>query len=196
MNFRNTVFFTSKGITSNFEPVNIPEIILCGKSNVGKSTFINKLCGNNKLARTGSTPGKTVTVNYYFCDKTVFLVDLPGYGYARRSAQEQVKWDNMMSRYFECQYENRIVLLLVDSRRGLADDDLSLLGYIKKYNLPVFIVMTKTDKLSKTEYREAMDSAAEITARFHPVAVFSTSALNTDDFHIIADKINDYYTEL
>lgn len=194
MNFRNTVFTTSKGITSEFTSSGLPEIVLCGKSNVGKSTFINKLCGNNKLARTGSTPGKTVTVNYYLCDKNAYLVDLPGYGYARRSAEEQIKWDNMMYRFFDCPCEDRIVFLLVDSRRGLSEEDFSLLEYVKGYSLPVFIVLTKTDKLSRTEFTEAMNTAAELTSAYDPLEIFSTSSLNPEDFIIISNSVNQYYS--
>ncbi len=192
MNFRNTVFSTSRGITSEFTPSGLPEIVLCGKSNVGKSTFINKLCGNNKLARIGSTPGKTVTINYYLCDKSVYLVDLPGYGYARRSAEEQVKWDNMIARYFDCPSENRIVFLLVDSRRGLTDEDYSLLDYVRGYGLPVRIFLTKTDKLSRSEFTAAMESIKSATVKYNPLSVCSVSANSTDDFRKITELINGF----
>ena len=194
MNFKKTDFYMSKGITSEFTSSDYPQIILCGKSNVGKSTFINKLCGNNKLARVGSTPGKTVTVNYYLCDKSYYIVDLPGYGYARRSAEEQIKWDDMMARFFESGSSRRLVILLVDSRRGMSEEDFSLLDYVSSFDIPVMIVLTKTDKLTKSELSKVMTEVGSDVSEYDPISVCYSSSMNVSDFDNIAGIIDNYFS--
>ena len=141
----------------------IPQVAMCGRSNVGKSSLINRLLGRKSLARVSSSPGKTVTVNCYDVDASVYLVDLPGYGYAKRSFDEREKWSALIDRYFET-YGQRLYLQLVDLKVGLTKDDERMIQYLLNQNLPFAVVATKADKLNKTERLKAYDKI-----RNHPL---------------------------
>ncbi len=150
LNFVNLVL--TAGLVSqlpgNTNP-NLPQIALCGRSNVGKSSLINKLLGRKSLARVSSEPGKTITVNYYEVDKTIYLVDLPGYGYAKRSFDERKKWKALIDKYFSLG-SNILFLQLVDLKAGITKDDAAMIQYLTECELPFAIVCTKCDKLNKT----------------------------------------------
>lgn len=128
-----------------------PEIILCGRSNVGKSSFINSLFNKKNLAKTSSTPGKTRSLNYYLIDNKTFLVDLPGFGYAKISQQERDYWKKMIDEYFK---SNRNILRafhLIDSRHPATDLDFQLNQYLREQDIPYVIILNKVDKLKKSE---------------------------------------------
>lgn len=142
------------GFASQFPTDPIPQIALSGRSNVGKSSLINTLLGRKSLARVSSTPGKTVTVNFYDVDRKLFLVDLPGYGFARRNREEQQKWSTLTDGYFTKNKNAdliRGVVQLVDSRVGITDDDAMMLEWMNDSGIPYILVLTKIDKLNKTE---------------------------------------------
>lgn len=132
-----------------------PQVAFVGRSNVGKSSLINSLLGRKKLARVSSEPGKTITVNYYDVDNKLFLVDLPGYGFARRSKSDIGKWSSLTEQYFIDNPSLTYVLQLIDIRVGITEDDKMMLGYLDHFNLPYIIVATKCDKLNKTQLNEA-----------------------------------------
>lgn len=131
-------------------PSELPAIALAGRSNVGKSSLINTVLGRKSLARTSSTPGKTRTINFYIVNEAFYLVDLPGYGYAKLSKKEKEKWSDIMEEYFE-RANIRCLFLLLDIRHEPKDSDLQMLEFCYHYNIPVEIIATKSDKLTKNQ---------------------------------------------
>ena len=128
----------------------LPEIVLAGRSNVGKSSFINTMCGRRRLAYVGNTPGKTRLLNFFNLDDRYMFVDVPGYGYANISKQQLLKFGAMMEEYFERRKQKKGVVILVDARHMPTDDDHTMLEYVRYFALPIVIVATKIDKVPKT----------------------------------------------
>ena len=161
INLNNASLKISAGNASQFLRNPLPQIAFSGRSNVGKSSLINTLLGRKSMARVSSAPGKTITVNFYDVDSKLFLVDLPGYGYAKRTAQEQLKWSNLVDGYFTKNPNIdlvKLVVQLVDSRIGYTKDDLDMISYMNDADVPYIIVATKTDKLNKTERKKAVET--------------------------------------
>ncbi|WP_077327266.1 ribosome biogenesis GTP-binding protein YihA/YsxC [Virgibacillus siamensis] len=127
----------------------LPEIALAGRSNVGKSSFINKLINRKNLARTSSKPGKTQTLNFYKINQSFYFVDVPGYGYAKVSKKEREKWGGMMETYFETRKPLKAVALITDIRHEPTQDDQQMYDFLKYFELPVMIIATKLDKIPK-----------------------------------------------
>ncbi len=152
MNTHNAELTVSAVRREQYPQTVIPEFAFVGRSNVGKSSLINKLLNRKSLARVSATPGKTATINFYNIDETIFLVDLPGYGYAARSAAEIEKWGGMIEDYLQSRAQLRQVILLVDSRHQPTTDDHIMLDWIREYTQDgVIVIATKTDKLKKRE---------------------------------------------
>ena len=138
-----------------------PQIALSGRSNVGKSSLINTLLGRKSLARVSSSPGKTITINYYDIDKKLYLVDLPGYGYAKRSQESKRGWSSLTEDYFVKNPSSdaiKLVIQLIDIRTGPTDDDIMMINFLIDNGVKFIVVATKTDKLSKTQLANALDS--------------------------------------
>ncbi len=134
------------------------EFAFAGRSNVGKSSLINKLLNRKSLARVSSAPGKTATINFYDIDDAIYLVDLPGYGYAVRSKEEIAKWGAMIEDYLKNREELQRILLLVDSRHAPTEDDLTMLDWIRHYQPEgAIVIATKTDKLKKRELEKNLE---------------------------------------
>ena len=133
--------------TQQFPPDNLPEIVLVGRSNVGKSSLINCLIERNGFAHTSSKPGKTQTLNFYEINDKMRLVDVPGYGYARVSKQERERFGAMIESYLETRQELRGAIQLVDSRHKPTDDDVTMHQYLQYYQIPLLTVLTKVDKV-------------------------------------------------
>ena len=151
MNIHN-VSLTVSAVRKNLYPKGgLPEFAFAGRSNVGKSSLINKLLNRKSMARVSGTPGKTITINFYNIDDTIHLVDLPGYGYAKRSKQEVEKWGSMMEDYLSSREELVQTILLVDSRHKPTQDDVTMADWIRHYHDRVIVVATKMDKLKKRE---------------------------------------------
>lgn len=151
MRINEAEFVISAMRISQYPTDNLPEFMLVGRSNVGKSSFINMIAGNKKLARISSTPGKTRFLNFYLLNKSFYFVDVPGYGYAQVSKKEQKKFGLMIEEYLE-KRENLVrTYMLVDLRHKPSDDDVLMYNYLKYYNLPVTIIATKADKVSKNK---------------------------------------------
>ena len=137
-----------------------PEVALSGRSNVGKSSLINTLLGRKSLARVSSAPGKTITINYYDIDKKLYLVDLPGYGYAKRSQESKRGWSSLTEDYFVKNPSAdaiKLVIQLIDIRTGPTDDDIMMINFLIDNGVKFIVVATKTDKLSKTQLANALD---------------------------------------
>ena len=141
-------FIMSAVSGSDFPREGIPEIVFAGRSNVGKSSLINRLAGNEKLARTSSTPGKTQSINFYRINRSFMFVDLPGFGYAKAPKDEIRQWKQLVERYFEQRPAVVLALQLVDARMPPTRLDLQLSGWIERLEIPRMIVATKSDKLS------------------------------------------------
>ncbi|MFS0672963.1 ribosome biogenesis GTP-binding protein YihA/YsxC [Ornithinibacillus sp. 179-J 7C1 HS] len=127
----------------------LPEIALAGRSNVGKSSFINKLINRKNLARTSSKPGKTQTLNFYRINDAFYFVDVPGYGYAKVSKTEREKWGKMMEEYFQTRETLKAVFLITDIRHEPTRDDIQMYEFLKHFDLPVVVIATKLDKIPK-----------------------------------------------
>lgn len=141
--------FVKSAVSERDFPIEgIPEVVFTGRSNVGKSSLINRLAGNRKLARTSATPGKTQCINFYRLNGTFFLVDLPGFGYAKAGKSAVRKWKDLIERYFRKQSTIALVVQLVDSRMEPTEMDSQLSEWLDSIQLPRLVVATKSDKLS------------------------------------------------
>lgn len=129
----------------------LPEIALAGRSNVGKSSFINRMIQRKSLARTSSKPGKTQTLNFYKINNELFFVDVPGYGYAKVSKSEREKWGRMMEEYFTQRETLRATVLLIDMRHPPTEDDIIMYDFLKHYEIPVIVICTKLDKVNRSK---------------------------------------------
>lgn len=151
MNIHNVSLTVSAVRPNQYPNSGYMEFAFAGRSNVGKSSLINKLLNRKSLARVSGTPGKTATINFYNIDDTIYLVDLPGYGYAQRSKQEVQKWGKMMEDYLSGREQLVQTILLVDSRHKPTKDDITMAEWIRHYHDRLIVVATKTDKLKKSE---------------------------------------------
>lgn len=151
MNIHNAEFTISAVKPNQYPSTGYMEFAFAGRSNVGKSSLINKLLNRKSLARVSGTPGKTVTINFYDIDNTIYLVDLPGYGYAERSKSEIEKWGKMMDDYLANREPLVQTILLVDSRHKPTKDDVQMAEWIRHYHDRLIVVATKMDKLKKRE---------------------------------------------
>ena len=164
MNLQNTKLFISAGEIRQFPSHAVPQVALSGRSNVGKSSLINTILGRKSLARVSGAPGKTITVNFYDVDGKLFLVDLPGYGFAKRAPADKAKWSALTDGFFTANKNIdrlSLVLQLIDLKVGPTDDDVMMLRYLAAADLPFAVVATKADKLNKTEREAALTRLAD-----------------------------------
>lgn len=158
LNLHNTDLKITAGLPGQLLKSGIPQVAFSGRSNVGKSSLINSVLGRKKLARVSAEPGKTITVNYYCADNKLFFVDLPGYGFARRSKTDIAKWSKLTEGYFIENDALKLVLQLIDSRAGITNDDRMMLEWLAHFNVPYMIVITKCDKLNKTQLTQSANA--------------------------------------
>ena len=144
-------FVKSATKPSEYPPGNLPEIAIAGKSNVGKSSLINTVVNRKNLAKTSSSPGRTQVINFFRVNNNLSLVDLPGYGFAKVPLEVRQAWKPMVEAYLQTREAIRLVILILDSRRGLAPEDSTLLDWLDYHAIPTLIVLTKADKLSQLE---------------------------------------------
>lgn len=177
MNYNQADFKASYGLFSQLPDSDRPELVFSGRSNVGKSSLINKLCNRKKLARVSSTPGKTATINFYEVGD-VFFVDLPGYGYARTSASERKRWDELINGYFESDRQRTVVVQLLDCRHAPSADDMQMMEYLRYHQMPFVAALTKADKLKKSQLAATCDEFETICGPYGCQGVVLTSAEN------------------
>ena len=151
---QNAHLIISCASSTQFPDSNKKEVLLVGKSNVGKSSLINSLTNRKQLAYVGQRPGKTRLINFYDINESLILVDVPGYGYANRSHQEQLDYAKLMDDYFELR-DISLMLILIDIRRGISDDDQMMIDFAEYHGIDSAIVLTKADKLSRSKMIQA-----------------------------------------
>ncbi|WP_215142076.1 ribosome biogenesis GTP-binding protein YihA/YsxC [Exiguobacterium qingdaonense] len=175
----NKAEFVTSAVAPDHYPVHeLPEVALAGRSNVGKSSFINKICQRKALARTSSKPGKTQTLNFFNINDEIMFVDVPGYGYAKVSKTEREKWGVMMEQYLTSQEALRGVVLLVDIRHEPTGDDVTMYNFLKHYEIPVIVVATKLDKIKKSQ-RQKHEAAVKRKLQFDPSDRFVSFSAET-----------------
>ena len=155
-----------------------PEFAFIGRSNVGKSSLINMLCEQKKLAHTSATPGKTRLVNHFYINDRWYLVDLPGYGYAKVPFSERDRWSDLMEGYFRGGRDIRMAFQLIDMRHKPTEFDMVMLDFLYRMEIPYTIVLTKSDKLNKSEYAERLSKIREELGEFGEVKIIPFSAQN------------------
>jgi GTP-binding protein len=167
-------FVKSATKPSEYPPGNLPEVAIAGKSNVGKSSLINTLVKRKNLAKTSSQPGRTQTINFFRVNEKLSLVDLPGYGFAKAPLEIRKAWKPMVETYLQTREAIRLVILILDARRGLSPDDSILLDWLDYHEIPALIVLTKADKLSQFERaRQKRGLAAVPLLEGRPLLFFS-----------------------
>ena len=154
----------------------LPEFALAGRSNVGKSSFINRMIGRKAMARISSKPGKTQQLNFYKIEEQLYYVDVPGYGYAKVSKSERAAWGRMIEQYFMSREQLRAVVLIVDIRHNPTSDDCMMYDFLKHYNIPVIVVATKADKIPKGKWDKHKKIVRETLQmeKQDPLIVFSS----------------------
>lgn len=182
LNLNRTELKISAGLPSQFPSERKPQIAFAGRSNVGKSSLINSLLGRKSLARVSGSPGKTITVNFYSVDRALYLVDMPGYGYAKRTLEDKKRWSVLTDGYFTSNPNIdllKLTVCLVDSRIGPTRDDLAMLEYLIAAEQPFIVVATKCDKLNATQRREITESLSQNELVAHADAVILYSSVSS-----------------
>ena len=177
INFNNASLRISAGFLHQV-PHDKPHIVFSGRSNVGKSSLINKILNRNKLARTSSSPGKTITINFYDIDGKFYFVDLPGYGYAKRSESERRKWSELVEGYFKNKNDILTVLQLIDLKVGATKDDIMMLEFMNNAGINYAIAATKADKINKTTREKNYKTLGENGAIDEDCEIIMFSALS------------------
>lgn len=189
MNYNNAVFEKAYATPEQLEASDLPEFCFCGRSNVGKSSLINRVLGRKSIARVSSKPGKTITVNFYKVDG-IRLVDLPGYGYAKVPFAEKSRWSLLMEHYFRSGRDIRMVFQLIDMRHPATDFDISMLEFLKHMNIPYTVILTKSDKLNKTETEKRLSLITEeLGSLAYGTDIIPFSSLKGTDGEIIRQII-------
>ena len=176
MRFDRAEFEYAAGLAEQLRPSDLPEIAFSGRSNVGKSSLINKLLNRRALARTSATPGKTATVNFYRLE-TARLADLPGYGYAKVSGSEKRRWTELIGGYFNDDRDLRLVLQLLDARHTPSRDDYQMLDYMVEHEIPFVAVLTKMDKLNKTQQQQRLEAFRQELSDYEGITLIPFSAV-------------------
>lgn len=188
MKIETAQFEMSAALSEQLPPDTLPEVAFSGKSNVGKSSLINKLLGRKNLARTSATPGKTACINFYKLS-TARFVDLPGYGFAKVSDAEKRRWRDLIGGYFAADRDLRLVMQLLDMRHAPTKDDKQMLDYMIDEGVPFMVVLTKSDKLNKTEYAARMAEFDAFFADYEGIQYVPFSAVNGEGVQTLREII-------
>ena len=180
INYQNVNLVMSAGFPEQFPQDGLPQIAFSGRSNVGKSSLINALLGRKSLARVSGSPGKTITANFYNIDRQYYLVDLPGYGFAKRPDSEREKWSTLMGAYFDNNPNLRLVVQLIDLKVGPTKDDDQMLSWLYETRTPYIIAATKADKLNVTDRKKNLALLSKDQMILEGTHVIAFSALKGD----------------
>ncbi len=176
--------------TSNQLPLSTkPEIVFSGRSNVGKSSLMNKLFNRKNLARVSSVPGKTITVNFFKGDG-VYFVDLPGYGYAKRDKGEKKRWADLMEGYFQSERNIPLVVQLIDMRHAPSNDDMIMLSFMKEAGISFVIALTKCDKLNKSETEKRREELKKELSEYENIVKIEFSSITGKGVEELKESIN------
>ena len=178
MNFHLVKYELSCGLASQLPESTMPEVVFAGRSNVGKSSLINKVFNQKQLARVSATPGKTSTINFFRCADTARFADLPGYGYAKVSDSERRRWSGLIEGYFHQDRDIRLVLSLLDIRHAPSADDLQMLKYLHYHQIPYVVALTKADKLKKSQLAKTLEDFENLCRPYGCQKVVLTSGEN------------------
>ena len=178
INFNKAEFVLSAVKPATFVRDGRPQVTFAGRSNVGKSSVINRLLNRKNFARVGATPGKTTQINYFRIDDKIYFTDLPGYGYAKVSNAERERWDDLINSYFEADRAVCLLVQLLDSRHAPSADDVQMLEYLHYHRIPFVAALTKGDKLKKSEMAARKEEFEKICAPYGCQGVVLTSAEN------------------
>ncbi|MEE0929720.1 MAG: ribosome biogenesis GTP-binding protein YihA/YsxC [Acutalibacteraceae bacterium] len=189
MNFVNAELLYTAGRASQLKPSDLPEIVFSGRSNVGKSSLINKLVNRKALARVSGQPGKTATINFFKVGDSFNLVDLPGYGYAKVSHSEKVRWAELVEGYFAQDRKFALIVQIVDMRHKPTKDDLNMIDFLNNSGMPFAVVLTKKDKLKKTQQVKQLEQIKSILSNYGDIKIFTFSALKGDGTEEIREYI-------
>ncbi len=189
INFNKAEFAGAAGTSKQLIESDLPEVVFSGRSNVGKSSLINKLLSRKSLARVSATPGKTATINFFKCDG-FFLVDLPGYGYAKVSQSEKKRWAELVEGYFAQERKIALVVQIVDMRHPATPDDMQMLEFLSANGLPYIVVLTKKDKLNKTEQQNRLKAFEEQFKNLGNIKMYAFSALKGDGTEEIRNAVS------
>lgn len=191
MELRNAEFFASYGTYKQIPSPERIEIVFAGRSNVGKSSLINRLFGRKSLARVSAVPGKTQTINFYSLEN-VFFVDLPGYGYAKVAKTEKERWRELIGGYFaDPERDIGLVLSLVDMRHPPLQDDITMINFLIDNELPFIVVLTKADKLNKSERAKRMELIKKELPCFEQLTVVPFSAVTDEGVDTLREIITE-----
>ena len=193
LNYNKAEFSAAYGKFSQIPAPERIEIAFAGHSNVGKSTLINKLFNRKSLARVSSVPGKTATINFYGLEN-IYFVDLPGYGYAKVSKSEKERWSGLIEGYLSSDRDIRLVFMLVDMRHAPTKDDVHMINYLIDEEMPFVLVMTKADKLNKTERAKRMEAFKTEIPCFediHSIPFSSQTFEGVEELRQIVEEIAD-----
>ena len=190
MNFNKTTFESAFGLSSQLPESDLPEIVVSGRSNVGKSSLINRLLSRRNLARVSATPGKTATINF-FSAGSARIVDLPGYGYAKVSRSEKERWNRLIGGYLGADRDIRLVVQLIDIRHAPSADDLKMLNYLIDDQFPMIVVFTKADKLSARQRAERMAAFAGEIPCFEDIVSVVVSSETGEGFEQLRGLIEE-----
>ena len=180
LNVNKAEFIKSAASPRQFIQSSIPSVVFAGKSNVGKSSVINRMLNRKNFARVGASPGKTIHVNYFFIDQKIYFVDLPGYGYAKVSVQEKERWGKLMEAYFRAEGTLDYGVMIVDARHKPTANDVTMADFFLQSGKPFIVVANKLDKLKKSEIEPNLACIRETLALPEGVAVIPFSAEKGD----------------
>ena len=195
MNLHNVNFLISAANTKDFPQRKFPEIAFAGKSNVGKSSVINRILMRKNLARVGDKPGKTIHVNYFTVDGCCYFVDLPGYGYAKVSKAEKERWARLVESYLSSERNIRLIVQIIDIRHKPTKDDYDMLSFLYNSNAPFVIALTKKDKLKKTAYEKRIDEVIDELQDYEGIQLIPFSAVDGTGVDEMKEVIEEYITE-